>query len=422
VVFNGGRLAVPGKGRLGMAVFALFVALFVFGLTSDPAWAQTLTVTKTDTPDPVAEGETLTYQIVVSNPNDAGDATATGVVLTDDLPDDTTLVSVTSPTGTACTPTATGTPGTTDIVCTLGNIADGGSVTVTIEVQPTDDAVGTVITNEAEADCPAATPCTGATATADTAVVPDLEITKNDNPDVVEVNGFFTYTLTVENKGDVEATNVRVRDVLPGEVDFEDVFTSEGDCPQEGDTVRCDLGNLAGGDIETVTILVQANEAGTITNTAEVSAEVDGDQVVVDESNQATTTVNDNNNNGNNNNGQYDDFFPFPPGVFDDFNPDDDLEDAENDLEGDETTDADDFEDAEATTGDDGDGGALAQSGDPDEFAPESSVPGDVVDEINTGGQPLPNTGGMPLLAILAPIGGFLLLCFAVFRRIRGNS
>jgi hypothetical protein len=42
VVFNGGRLAVPGKRRLVMADFALLVTLFVFALLADSAWAQTL--------------------------------------------------------------------------------------------------------------------------------------------------------------------------------------------------------------------------------------------------------------------------------------------------------------------------------------------------------------------------------------------
>lgn len=108
----------------------------------------------------------------------------------------------------------------------------------------------------------------------------------------------------------------------------------------------------------------------------------------------------------------------------------DDDDDNDGDLDAEE-----DLEDAEITNGEDTFGdetfddgasaetpGASAQAGDPDEFAPESSVPADVVDEIDTGGQALPNTGGMSLLAILAPIGGFLLLCFAVLRRIRGNS
>ena len=42
--------------------------------------------------------------------------------------------------------------------------------------------------------------------------------------------------------------------------------------------------------------------------------------------------------------------------------------------------------------------GAVARSGDPDQFAPETSTQGDVVDEVPTSG-PLPNTGGVPIAA-----------------------
>ena len=41
VVFRG-RLAVPGKRRVGMAILALLVTLFVFALLAYPASAQTL--------------------------------------------------------------------------------------------------------------------------------------------------------------------------------------------------------------------------------------------------------------------------------------------------------------------------------------------------------------------------------------------
>jgi uncharacterized repeat protein (TIGR01451 family) len=83
-----------------------------------------LAVTKTDSPDPVSRGGTLTYSIVVSN---QGPDSATAVQLTDPLPRSVRFVSVATTAG-SCSEAA-------DIVtCSLGDIANGGSITVTITV------------------------------------------------------------------------------------------------------------------------------------------------------------------------------------------------------------------------------------------------------------------------------------------------
>src|SRR5207247_1918041 len=59
--------------------------------TPTPTPMANLSVTKTDSPDPVTEGDNLTYTIMVHN---AGPQTATGVTMTDVLPPDTTFVSL----------------------------------------------------------------------------------------------------------------------------------------------------------------------------------------------------------------------------------------------------------------------------------------------------------------------------------------
>ncbi len=92
-----------------------------------------LSVTKTDAPDPVAVGGTLTYTVAVTN---NGPDAATGVVMTDTLPPSVTFVSA----GPSCTHLS----GT--VTCGLGSLANGGATTVTIMVTPT--AAGT-LTNTA---------------------------------------------------------------------------------------------------------------------------------------------------------------------------------------------------------------------------------------------------------------------------------
>ena len=86
--------------------------------------AADLSVTKTDSPDPVLKGGTLTYTIVVTN---QGPASAAAVQLTDVLSTSVRFVSVTSTAGSCSQLDGT-------VNCALGDIPSGGSVTVTINV------------------------------------------------------------------------------------------------------------------------------------------------------------------------------------------------------------------------------------------------------------------------------------------------
>jgi uncharacterized repeat protein (TIGR01451 family) len=85
-----------------------------------------LSITKSDSPDPVTVGSNLTYTITVKN---NGPSTATGVTMTDPLPATVTFVSAT-PSQSNCTGTAT-------VTCNLGSLTNGASATVTIVVTPT---------------------------------------------------------------------------------------------------------------------------------------------------------------------------------------------------------------------------------------------------------------------------------------------
>jgi uncharacterized repeat protein (TIGR01451 family) len=99
----------------------------------------------------------------------------------------------------------------------------------------------------------------------------DLSIAKADAPDPVTEGRDLTYTLTVRNNGPTSGTGVTVTDDLPGELAARSSSASQGSC--SGTTVvTCNLGELASGAGATITIVIRPESAGSITNTARVSA------------------------------------------------------------------------------------------------------------------------------------------------------
>jgi uncharacterized repeat protein (TIGR01451 family) len=122
--------------------------------TVTPLPGADLSVTKADTPDPVASGGNITYTVVVTN---NGPATAVNVGLSDPLPTGTTFVSCVASLGTCSGPTV-GTNGT--VTASVGNIGPSGAVTVTIVVNVTAGA-GTTISNTATASSSTPDPVPG---------------------------------------------------------------------------------------------------------------------------------------------------------------------------------------------------------------------------------------------------------------------
>src|SRR5207248_11713591 len=98
-----------------------------------------LSITKTDSPDPALQGQTLAYHLTVTNNGtSAGPATTSGVTVTDPLPAGATLVSATATVG-SCS-------GTTTVTCDLGIFPGGATAGIDIVVRP---SVSGTLTNKA---------------------------------------------------------------------------------------------------------------------------------------------------------------------------------------------------------------------------------------------------------------------------------
>jgi uncharacterized repeat protein (TIGR01451 family) len=104
-----------------------------------------VSITKTASPNPVREGQTLTYTLVVTN---NGPSPATGVVVTDPLPTtDVTYLSSTNSAGSCAFAVVT-------VTCPIGSLAVGASATITILVTATtpSQAVNMASVSETQAD------------------------------------------------------------------------------------------------------------------------------------------------------------------------------------------------------------------------------------------------------------------------------
>lgn len=250
-----------------------------------------MSITKSDSPDPVGPGQNITYHLTVTNNGVASvPSTTSGVKVTDTLPPGVTLVSASPSTG-SCSGTAT-------ISCALGIFPGGASATIDIVVTVSPSASSGTLTNTATVSAVTADPnSANDTAMATTTVVngADLSLTKTDSPDPVHTHDNLTYTITVHNGGPLAAAGVTVTDQLPRNTAFGTASATQGSCgltqPMKR-IVTCTLGTIASGATVTATIVVgPPSKKTTITNTASVSSTTSDPNTANNSDSESTAVV-----------------------------------------------------------------------------------------------------------------------------------
>jgi uncharacterized repeat protein (TIGR01451 family) len=230
-----------------------------------------LSITKTSTPQPVVAGTNLTYIIMAAN---AGPSPATNVVVTDTLPAEVSVVSVTPSVGTC----SGGIPGNPEqpVICTLGTLNASSSATITVVVtvdSSTPD--GTILINNGAISSDINDPNNDnnvVTATSPVVAEADLAITKVVDQPSYQGNTVLTFTVSVTNTGPSDALAVVVTDSLPNIPQL--IYLGDtGGCTKIGPVLTCNMGDMPIGSNNSFDIQIKVNgNHGTLTNTASVSS------------------------------------------------------------------------------------------------------------------------------------------------------
>lgn len=256
--------AMPGDGDAekrmpAMALGRIDAAVARITDTDNLGAHADIAVTLQSEPETVVVGEPLAYTLTLTNygPNDAVSVTAY-----DALPDNVTLVAVTSSQG-SCT-------GTRALTCSFGNVKNGATVTARIVVTPNTAGMlqNALRVNAANADSNGTNNSVAVLNTAGGNT--DLVIGIATDTDPIVAGRPVNYHIDVVNRGTGYANGVVVQHSWSGDATLVSASVAEGNCTHSGG-VACKLGKLAPGERRVVAVVLTA-AAGMVSNTVSVSA------------------------------------------------------------------------------------------------------------------------------------------------------
>ena len=238
--------------------------------------AADLSVTGTDSPDPAAPGQNVTYDLTATND---GPDPARGAVLTATLPSSLRLQSFMPAVGWSCSIPAVGSSGA--VTCSKQSAAVGSAAfTLTAQVDPgitADTSVSLPLEVSASTSDPDTADRSTTLTTQVLAPVANLAVTLAGAPDPVAAGENLVYTADVTNNGPRSASDVALSDTLPAGVTFVSATPSQGTCMYTT-VLNCSLGALASGATARVTVVVEVAAAAapgsTIANSVSVTSPV----------------------------------------------------------------------------------------------------------------------------------------------------
>ncbi|MGA8867288.1 MAG: hypothetical protein WB510_09985, partial [Candidatus Sulfotelmatobacter sp.] len=221
-----------------------------------------LSVINTASPNPVTAGNNITYTQTLTN---GGPAAAATISLSETIPANTTVVSLTGPAGWTC---VVGVPS-----CTIASLAANATATFTYILNVnTGVASGSTITQTASVSAATSDPNSAnnnAPASVQVGNSADLSVTNSGSPVPVQAvapNNTITYTQVVANAGPSAATVVTVTEVTPANTTAQSLSGPSGWTCNLG-TLTCTNPSLAAIANATITFVVQVN-AGSAAGTA----------------------------------------------------------------------------------------------------------------------------------------------------------
>jgi len=226
------KLCASKKQRCTVVILVQFFALLLLSAWMSTANARTVGLTISTTPDTPVAGEELIYTVAYRNVGSACPQARLHFTL----------------------PQHVGSASGTTKSWSLGTLPPGrhGSRTVRVTVDSplapnTELKTSTWITSHVT--------CL-TTVTGNTVVRPALLVTKTSSVGTVDAGGQLVYTLHYDNAGRGDATNVVLKDTLPGEVSF---VSATGSHSESGNIVSWNLGTVKAGARGSVTLTVDVD-------------------------------------------------------------------------------------------------------------------------------------------------------------------
>lgn len=247
----------------------------------------------------VAAGRSFNYYLTVRN---NGPGTATGITLTNPLPQQTTFVEINPVAGWSVTTPTVGSGGS--VVATTSSLTAGAEVTFVLTVRVRDDASSGELVSTATVTSsmdPASSNDTTTAVTqlngADASV--DLSVTMRAGPEPVQPLSRIVYTITVANAGPADATDTRLIVDAPAGTHFVTAAPAPATAPAVGESgsITWDLRSFRDGRSDPFFVVVSLPGGITpgagLSATASVTNSTRDSDSSDDEASAATTVASD---------------------------------------------------------------------------------------------------------------------------------